>query len=192
MTIENPWLPGATLPQPSPPVPERVASTGATSPQPAVTPPEAGDQLRSFTTSSTTKVLVVGTHGGSAESTVALLLDGTATAHRWPISGTAPAVLLTCRSHARGLAAAQMAMRAWAAGQTPHIRLLGLAIVADAPGRLPKPLSDLSEVLRGGVPHLWQIPWVDEYRLGVDPTDPPRQVRKVLNEINAVLIDSPT
>jgi hypothetical protein len=192
MTTENPWLPGATLPQPANPITERVASTGATTPQPAVTPPDAGDQLRTFNTPSTTKVWVVGTHGGAAESTVAVLVGGTATTHRWPDSPIAPAVLLTARSYARGLGAAQMAMRAWAAGQTPHIRLLGLVIVADAPGRLPKPLSNLSEVLRGGVPHLWQIPWVDQYRLGVDPADPPRQVRKVLTEINAVLTDSHT
>ena len=186
MGTKNPWLPETAPPQESVAAPV-VAPTGATGPQPSVTPPEAGDQLRTFTTRIHARVWVVGAHGGSGESTMAQLLEGTETGHKWPDTTPAPAVLLTARTHARGLHAAQLAMRAWAAGQTPHIRLIGLVLVADAPGKLPRPLSDLAEVISGGVPHLWQIGWVDQYRLGIDPADPPRQVRKVLHEINTVL-----
>ena len=186
MGTKNPWLPETAPPQESVAAPV-VAPTGAIGPQPSVTPPEAGDQLRTFTTRIHARVWVVGAHGGSGESTMAQLLEGTETGHKWPDTTPAPAVLLTARTHARGLHAAQLAMRAWAAGQTPHIRLIGLVLVADAPGKLPRPLSDLAEVISGGVPHLWQIGWVDQYRLGIDPADPPRQVRKVLHEINTVL-----
>ena len=186
MGTKNPWLPETAPLQESVAAPV-VAPTGATGPQPSVTPPEAGDQLRTFTTRIHARVWVVGAHGGSGESTMAQLLEGTETGHKWPDTTPAPAVLLTARTHARGLHAAQLAMRAWAAGQTPHIRLIGLVLVADAPGKLPRPLSDLAEVISGGVPHLWQIGWVDQYRLGIDPADPPRQVRKVLHEINTVL-----
>ena len=186
MGAKNPWLP-ETAPVQERVVAEFVAPTGATGLQPAVTPPEAAEQLRRFTTVAPARVWVVGAHGGSAETTLARLLDGTETGHRWPDTTPAPAVLLTARTHASGLKAAQLAMRAWAAGQTPHVRLVGLVLVADAPGKLPRPLSDLADVISGGVPHLWQLPWVDEYRLAVDPADPPRQVRKILHEITIVL-----
>ena len=186
MGSKNPWLP-ETAPLQESVVAEFVAPTGATGLQPSVTPPEAAEQLRRFTTATQTRVWVVGTHGGSAETTVARLLGGNETGHRWPDTTEAPAVLLTARTHASGLQAAQLAMRAWAAGQTPHIRLIGLVLVADAPGKLPRPLSDLAEVISGGVPHLWHIGWVDQYRQAVDPTDPPRHVAKVLREINTVL-----
>ncbi|MDQ3157299.1 MAG: hypothetical protein M3Q98_11320 [Actinomycetota bacterium] len=186
---KNPWLPEAPLPT-EPTTVAVVATTGATAPQPAVTPPEAGDQLRTFATTTQAGLWVVGTHGGAGESTVAQLLAGNETGHRWPDTSPAPAVLLTARTHAAGLRAAQTAMRAWAAGQTPHIRLLGLVLVADAPGKLPRTLAVRAEILNGGVPHTWLLPWVDEYRIDVDPADPPRQVRKVLNEITTVLSNS--
>ena len=186
MGAKNPWLP-ETVPLQERVVAEFVAPTGATGLQPAVTPPEAAEQLARFTTAAQARVWVVGAHGGSAETTVAQLLAGTETDHRWPDTTPAPAVLLTARTHASGLKAAQLTMRAWAAGQTPHVRLVGLVLVADAPGKLPRALSDLAEVISGGVPHLWQLPWVDEYRLAVDPADPPRQVRKILHEINVAL-----
>ncbi|QGG39911.1 DUF6668 family protein [Aeromicrobium yanjiei] len=140
-----------------------------------------------WSTSTPARVWVVGTHGGSGETTLAKLLGGTATDHRWPSISPQPPVVLVARTHAAGLAAAQLAMRAWAAAETPHVRLIGLVLIADAPGKLPKPLADRAEILRGGVPHMWQIPWVDAYRLDVDPTNPPRQVRKVLNELDTVI-----
>jgi hypothetical protein len=186
--MSNPWLPtpSKTVDEPAAPV-RPIEPTGASAPQPSVTPPDASEQLRVWTTSATSRVWVVGTHGGSGETTLAQLLGGTATGHRWPSATEPPAVVLTARTHASGLRAAQLAMRAWAAAETPHIRLLGLVLVADAPGKLPKPLAELAEILRGGVPHTWQLPWVDAYRLEVDVDDTPRQVRKILTEINTLI-----
>lgn len=183
----NPWF---TTPAPEPataPVIQVVEPTGATAPQPTVTPPESAEQLRVWMTSQPAPVWVVGTHGGAGETTLAQLLGGAATDHRWPSISPPPAVVLVARTHATGLRAAQLAMRAWAAGETPHIRLIGLVLVADAPGKLPKPLAEVAGILRGGVPHMWQIPWVDAYRLEIDPADPPRQVLKVLTEIHTVI-----
>lgn len=186
--MSNPWIPAPskTLERPAAPA-QVIEPTGAVAPQPAVTPPEASEQLPVWVTSTPSRVWVVGTHGGAGETTLAQLLSGTATNHRWPSTDTQPPVVLVARTHATGLAATQLAMRAWAAAETPHVRLIGLVLIADAPGKLPKPLADLADILRGGVPHMWHLPWVDAYRLGVDPTDPPRQVRKVLNEINTVI-----
>ncbi|TDC40928.1 hypothetical protein E1281_37890 [Actinomadura sp. KC345] len=82
-------------------------------------------------------------------------------------------VLLVARSHAAGLVAAQAAARQWAAGVLPNVRLLGLVVVADAPGKLPKPLRDLLRLISGGVPRTWELPWVEALRLG----DPPDQAK---------------
>lgn len=185
--MSNPWIPSTPAP-PAPVAPVQVVEpTGATAPQPSVTPPEASEQLATFTPRSTSRLWVVGTHGGSAESTLAGLLGGTATGHRWPSTSPQPAVLLTARTHGSGLRAAQLAMRAWAGGETPYVNLVGLVLVADASEKLPKPLAELAEILRGGVPHMWHFPWVDAYRQSADSTNPPRQVRKVLAEINTVI-----
>jgi len=186
--MSNPWLPAPSRPPDESAAPVRVIQpTGANAPQPSVTPPEASEQLPTWSPSTPSRVWVIGTHGGAGESTLAHLLGGTATGHRWPSGPDQPVVVLTARTHATGLRAAQLAMRAWAATETPHVRLLGLVLIADAPGRLPKPLAELAEILRGGVPHTWQLPWVDAYRLKVDVDDVPRPVRKILAEINSLI-----
>ena len=44
------------------------------------------------------------------------------------------------------------------------MQLEGLALVPDVPGRLPKELRDLIQVVSGGVPRTWTLPWVDAWR----------------------------
>jgi hypothetical protein len=94
----------------------------------------------------------------------------------WPICDP-PAfvrVVLVARSDAHGLRAAQTA--AWQWSSSSHlrsVRLLGLAVIAEAPGRRPKPLRDLLTLISGGVPKVWDLPWVEELRLG----DPPDQIQ---------------
>lgn len=79
-------------------------------------------------------------------------------------------VVLIARTHASGLRAAQAAARQWASGALGGgVHLLGLVVVADAPGRLPRPLRDLLGLVSGGLPHVWEMPWVEAWRLG----DPP-------------------
>ena len=79
-------------------------------------------------------------------------------------------VLLVARTHASGLRAAQAAARQWASGSFgAGVTLLGLIAVADAPGRLPRPLRDLLSLVSGGLPRVWEMPWVEAWRLG----DPP-------------------
>jgi hypothetical protein len=104
-----------------------------------------------------------------------LIPFGRSAGRYWPtpeVSGESR-VLLVARSHASGLSAAQAAARQWAAGVLPNVRLLGLVVVADAPGKLPKPLKDLLRLISGGVPRTWELPWVEALRLG----DPPDQVK---------------
>ena len=183
----NPWIPnGSTTPF----VYEAsggVATTGAREPQPDVAPPEASDQLGIFTPSHSPRVWVIGTHGGSGESTMAALLGGADTGHRWPAVIPAPSVVLVARTHLRGLKSAQMAARTWASGHTPAVRLIGLILVADAPGKLPRELSDLATIVGGGVPHIWRFPWEEHLRLGGTGGQTSRQTQRVMAEINQLL-----
>ncbi|MGK5557665.1 DUF6668 family protein [Actinomadura kijaniata] len=123
---------------------------------------------------------VVGCHGGAGTTTLqqALLqaLPGAIDGGRyWPLPGYGHAnVVLAARAHASGLRAAQTAARQWADRQLPDsIRLHGLAVIADAPGRRPKPLRELLQLISGGVPQLWELPWVEDFRLGGTPAEVP-------------------
>ena len=82
----------------------------------------------------------LGAHGGAGESTLEELFSGSRAAeHSWPLTAAErpPArVVLVARTHARGLVAAQSAIREWAAGDVP-VLLLGLVLIADAPGPAP-------------------------------------------------------
>ena len=144
-------------------------STTADRPLPYVAAPEIG--LRSFRAARPTWCWFVGAHGGAGESTLAALLPNAgAGEHRWPIhpDGDVPDVVLVARTSLTGLTAARAALTQWAAGGTPPVRLLGLVLMPDAPGRLPKPLRDLAEVVAGGVRDraVWHLPWVEEWRTG--------------------------
>lgn len=144
-------------------------TTSADRPLPYVTAPEEG--LRSFRTTRPAWVWFVGAHGGAGESTLAGLLPNAGAAdHRWPVHAddTVADVVLIARTSVAGLCAARTALTQWAAGTTPPVRLLGLLLMPDAPGRLPKPLRDLAEVVAGGVRdrQVWHLPWVEAWRTG--------------------------
>lgn len=131
----------------------------------------------------------VGCHGGAATTTLANLVKGGADAGRyWPIpeSGAPARVVLVARSNSAGLAAAQAAARQWALGSlNDQVELLGLAVVADAPGRLPKPLRDHLDLVAGAVPAVWFLPWVDALRLGgaLDQRSVPAPYRVFMSDL---------
>ena len=49
--------------------------------------------------------------------------------------------------------------------------VLGVVLFADAPGRLPPPLKELAQVVVGGAPRSWLIPWIEAWRYA-EPTTP--------------------
>lgn len=132
----------------------------------------------------------VGVHGGAGESTLETLFAGScATAHRWPTcAGCRLPVVLVARTHAGGLRAVQVAMREHV--ECSHAaRVLGLVLIADAPGRLPRPLRDLLRVVAGGVPAVWSLPFVNAWRLGELPTrsNSPKQAGQLRDELRTAL-----
>ena len=133
----------------------------------------------------------LGAHGGAGESTLEELFSGSRAAHHsWPLTAAnlPPArVVLTARTHAHGLKAAQSAIREWAAGDA-QVLLLGLVLIADAPGRLPHGLRQLSGLIAGGVPAVWSLPWIEAWRVGEPPAphNAPKVVRRLLEDLRAV------
>ena len=133
----------------------------------------------------------LGAHGGAGESTLEELFSGSRAAdHSWPLTAAnvAPArVVLVARTHAHGLRAAQSAIREWASGDAP-VLLLGLVLIADAPGRLPHGLRQLADLIAGGVPAVWSLPWIEAWRVGEPPAphNAPKVVRRLLEDLRAM------
>ena len=71
----------------------------------------------------------------------------------------------------------------------PFADLLGLVVVADAPGRLPKPLKELKQLVGGGVPRMWTVPWLESVRLeeSLSLPDAPREVRQMVDELRSLI-----
>lgn len=160
------------------PVPEL---TGPASPLPWLT---ADPALPVVATACVAELWVVGAHGGAGESTLAGLVDTwLAAGHAWPQRPEPVSCVLAARTSAGGLLAAQAALRQWAAGDAP-VSLHGLVLVADAPGRLPRALRDLAEVVAGGAPRCWLLPWIEAWRFG--DLQMTRPVTRLIRELTAV------
>ena len=190
----NPWLSRPTTPPPTQAAP--VASVpdafGPVAPQRGIPAPDRVDQLPIHDRGTTAALWWVGAHGGSGESTLAALMPGSqAAGHAWPRtpSPTPARTVLVARGDARGLRAAQDAMRQGAAGPVPSVEVLGLVVMADAPGRVPRSLRDLLQVVSGGVPRTWTVPWVEAWRVGEPPalSSSPREVQRLVDELTAIL-----
>ena len=180
----------------APAPPTHPLATGPVAPQPTVPVPDAAYRLRRRLVETQAIVWWVGVHGGAGETTLEQLLDGSrAAGHAWPqpVSGGTVPVVLVARSNWRGLTAAQHAATEWASGNLDNVELLGLVIIADAPGKLPRPLKDLGVLVAGGVPRVWHVPWVETWRLGEDvaETSAPKEVRGLLDDVRA-LVPIPT
>lgn len=190
----DPWLSQPNAPQIPTAVPGAASvaqPTGPLLPQRGVPAPDRVDQLPIYDRPQEAPLWWLGTHGGSGESTLAVLVPGSLPAeHGWPRPPQGPTrVVLVARTNERGLRTAQAAATQWAAGLVPHVEVIGLVLVADAPGRLPKPLRDLALVVSGGVPRVWMVPWIERLRLGesLTPADLPRDARRLVDELTALL-----
>jgi hypothetical protein len=118
----------------------------------------------------------VAAHGGAGVSLLTELVENTATlGARWPVppSGRLPVVLVARTSHA-GLEALRDAAIDYATGGLPQLDVVAWAVIRDAPGKLPAALREQMNHLAGAAPVddrgrgvLWDLPWVEEWRLGL-------------------------
>jgi hypothetical protein len=199
---QNPWTrqqppnQAPQQPQPGPLQSADMTPRGPSAPQHGVSAPAEDQRLPKFAIPAADTLWWVGVHGGSGESTMSQLLPGTrAAGHRWPIPPppVPTPVVLVARTHGAGLRAAQRAAIEWASGVVQGVAVLGLVLIADAPGRLPRVLDDFADIVGGGVPRVWDIPWIEEWRRGEDPTpeNTPDEVFEVLESIYALRASNP-
>lgn len=114
----------------------------------------------------------LGVHGGAGESTLETLFVGSrACDHLWPVGpiGAPTRVVLVARTNAHGLRAVQTAVRD-ASERELAVSIRGLVLMADAPGRLPRQLRELAELVAGAASPVWRFPWVPAWRLGEPPS----------------------
>lgn len=154
-----------------------VEPTPATPLAPVPVPPTAA--VRSpRARSAAGSLALLAAHGGAGVSSLlraGLEQLGAFDADRcWPTSGPA---LVVARSSTGGLEQAQLLARQHAAGDAgPDVQLLGLVLIADAPGRLPVRVRELVDLVSGGFCGCWRLPWLEEWRLATAseplPVDP--------------------
>lgn len=191
----NPWLSGPEGQMHGPAGgavalgPGMPKTTGPSRPQPHVPMPAVAMPVRRV--GDRAALWIVGAHGGAGESSVAELVEGWVPAgHSWPvIDDLSPcSCVVVARTNVRGLLAAQVALTQWAAsGAGPSARLVGLLLIADAPGKLPAPLRDLAHVVAGGAPRVWHVPWIEAWRLGDPVTEHmPRPVSKLVGQLRSL------
>ena len=102
-----------------------------------------------------------GAHRGAGITTLAREFGG---ADLGMTSTPSLPILVVCRCSISGLIAAQH-LAASELSESPTWKCLGLVIVADGPGRLHKPVSELAALVAGGYPAQWSIPWVESWRV---------------------------
>ncbi|EYT84580.1 DUF6668 family protein [Streptomyces andamanensis] len=117
----------------------------------------------------------VATHGGAGTTTLAAVYGGHDCGRDWPAPGAPRSVLLVARTHAAGLDAVVRALEAFRGGGAPAgLDLDSVVLVADAPGRLPRPLAQRLEPIESVV-DVHRVPWVAAWRLGDLSGPPPRE-----------------
>ena len=129
---------------------------------------------------------MVAAHGGAGASAMAAVTGCIDAGRAWPCSADrANAVVVCARTNARGLEAARDAAMRFYAGHIRGVEVVGLVLIADAPGRrLPKALAEASSVVAGAYPRCWRVPWVEGLRLdGRWPSKLPASVARVVDEI---------
>ncbi len=128
----------------------------------------------------------VGVHGGAGVSTLAAVYGGRDCGRRLPGPGDTAPVLLVARTHAAGLAAAARAVEDFRHGRTPAGLALGaVVLVADAPGRLPRPLAQRVKGLESAV-DVHRVPWVPAWRLGEREHRPPKGTESLTRLVHRV------
>ncbi|GHH89655.1 DUF6668 family protein [Streptomyces capillispiralis] len=129
----------------------------------------------------------VGLHGGAGVTTLATVYGGHDGGRAWPGPADPRSVLLVARTHAAGLDAVVPAVELFRRGEAPSgLDLDAVVLVADAPGRLPRPLVQRVRLIESVV-DVYRVPWVSEWRLGDLGGRPPRETEPLARLTGAPL-----
>ncbi|MCF4139812.1 hypothetical protein L1856_27920 [Streptomyces sp. Tue 6430] len=122
----------------------------------------------------------LGTHGGAGVSTLAAVYGGHDCGRDWPGPHDPPSVLLVGRTHAAGLESVLRVLEVFRRGQAPAgLDLDAVVLVADAPGRLPRPLAQRVRLIESAI-DVYRVPWVQDWRLGDLSGLPPRETEPLI------------
>lgn len=111
-------------------------------------------------------VWLVGAHGGAGVSTLAHAIAPAGDAGMvWPQGESSQACVVVCRSTAMGLDAAHDALIQASYDPDVAVDVLGLVVVADAPGRTPKALEQKITVISSVAARVWRVPYLEAWRL---------------------------
>lgn len=133
-------------------------------------------------------VQLVGLHGGAGTSVVASTIGPTALDCGVGIAGVLDhgvPVVFVARGTGRGLDLALRAGQQWAAHGLEQFTVLGLILVADAPGQT-RGLAASTKSVRGAFPRCWQVAWSDDVRHQAQsptPRSAPAQLRRVCKSV---------
>ncbi|MEV6942357.1 hypothetical protein AB0N07_10190 [Streptomyces sp. NPDC051172] len=142
-----------------------------------VTVPEPGPQQPAPSAAGARRYSWVGTHGGAGVSTLAAVYGGHDCGRAWPGAEDPRSVLLVARTHASGLTAALRTLEVFRLGEAPPgLDLDAVVLVADAPGRLPRPLDRQVRLIESLI-DVYRVPWVSDWRLGDLGGSPPRETQ---------------
>jgi len=138
-------------------------------------------------------VWLLGVHGGAGvTSLIRAGVGGQDAEKHWPAHG---AVVVVARRSICGLEWARDVARQHASGCAPDgVVLAGLVAVADAPGRIPTPIAVLLELVSGAYPRVWEVPWVEQWRLAshTGPVPSPPAVSHLAQDVQALIDDCST
>lgn len=157
-----------------------------------VTPPPSSRLLAvsSSDSASSGSVALLATHGGAGVSCLLraglAAADGFDACRAWPAGGQ---VLLVARTSTRGLESARDGARQHAAGAAgSEVDLLGLVLIADAPGRLPTRTAEFADLVCGAFDRVWLLPWLEEWRLAASTEQLPAhpEVARLSKDLRAL------
>ncbi|MET9386100.1 DUF6668 family protein [Streptomyces sp. NPDC002928] len=142
-----------------------------------VSPPDQGAREPDHLHGTPRRFSWVATHGGAGTSTLAAVYGGQDCGRDWPGPGDPPSMLLVARTHAAGLDAVLRTLEMFRHGEAPAgLDLDSVVLVADAPGRLPRPLAQHVARIESVI-DVHRVPWVPAWRLGDLSGEPPREAR---------------
>ncbi|MFG3158554.1 DUF6668 family protein [Streptomyces sp. NPDC048232] len=128
----------------------------------------------------------IGVHGGAGVTTLAGVFGGQDCGRGWPGPGDPSSVLLVARTHAAGLTAVGRAVEEFRLGRVPTgVGLDSVVLVADAPGRLPRPLAQRVRLLESAV-DVHRVPWIPAWRLDGTHEGPPRGTESLVRRTRRV------
>jgi hypothetical protein len=110
-------------------------------------------------------VWLVGAHGGAGTTSLAHAVAAFGDAgQQWPAEDEYPWSVIVARTTREGLEAAHDTALQAQAGKSGDCKVLGVILVADAPGKIPKAIEQRMTVLERVVPTIWTVDYHPSWR----------------------------